>query len=171
MRYIIAGFILIFCFFAASITGAQKLYTWTDENGNLHITQDPPPKSAKVEDVVKYRERSPEEEAARQRRNEEFRKGLKREKQREETRDARQEADKAEKEAQRLRDQAQKEYDYNKEYIDKLSNRKWKRKKFRKRIDRLKKETEQSFAEAEAASKRAEEAKAKAGIEGEQQSQ
>ena len=169
MKYIIAGFILIFCIFAASITGAQKLYTWTDEDGNLHITQDPPPKSARVEDVVKYRERSPEDEAARQRRNKEFRRGLERERQREANRDARQEAEEAENEAQRLRDQAQEEFDSNKEYIDKLSNRKWKRKKFRKRIDRLKRETEQSFAEAEAAAKRAEEAKAR--IEAEQEGQ
>ena len=53
MKYFISATIFIFCIFAASITGAQKLYTWTDENGNLHITQEPPPKSAKVEDVVK----------------------------------------------------------------------------------------------------------------------
>ena len=68
-----------------------------------------------------------------------------------------------------MRDEAQEKYDYNKEYIDKLSNRKWKRKKFRKRIDRLKRESEQSFAEAEAAAKRAEEAKAR--IEADQESQ
>jgi hypothetical protein len=169
MKLIITAIIVLTSLFAASITGAQKLYTWTDENGNLHITQDPPPKSAKVEDVVKYRERSPEEETARQRRNDDFRRSLEREKQREENRDARQEAEEAQKEAQRLRDQAQEEYDYNKEYIDKLSNRKWKRKKFRKRIDRLKRESEQSFAEAEAAAKRAEEAKAR--IEADQESQ
>ena len=122
MKYLIPATILIFCLFAASMAGAQKLYTWTDENGNLHITQEPPPKSAKVEDVIKYREKSPEAEAARQRRNEEFRRRLEKDKRREETRQARQRADDAEKEAQRLRDQAQEEYDYNKEYIDKLSS-------------------------------------------------
>jgi coenzyme F420-reducing hydrogenase alpha subunit len=33
---------------------ADTVYTWTDENGKLHITQDPPPKKAKLKDKMDY---------------------------------------------------------------------------------------------------------------------
>ena len=169
MKYFIAAAILIFCIFAASMTGAQTLYTWTDENGNLHITEKPPPKTAKIEEKVNYKERSPEEEAARQRRSEAFRQRLEQDKQRVENRVARSKASDAEKDAQKMKEQALEESEKNKAYVDKLSNRQWKRKKFRKRIERLKRESKESLAEAEAAVKQAEEAKANA--EAEQESQ
>ncbi|CAB1075206.1 hypothetical protein D1AOALGA4SA_3026 [Olavius algarvensis Delta 1 endosymbiont] len=35
--------------------GAQRLYTWIDENGVTHITDTPPPSKAKLEDSVEYR--------------------------------------------------------------------------------------------------------------------
>ena len=171
MKLLIITIIVFTGLFIASMASAQKLYTWTDENGNLHITQDPPPESAKVEEVVHYKERSPEEEAARQRRNEKFRHNLEQEREREKSREARLEAEEAEKKAQKMKEDAQRAYEENKAYIDRLSNRKWKRKQFRKRIDRLKRESEQGLIEAEEAVKRAQEAKAEAGIEVEQESQ
>ena len=33
---------------------ADKVYTWTDENGKLHITQEPPPKKAELKDTMDY---------------------------------------------------------------------------------------------------------------------
>jgi hypothetical protein len=165
MKLIITAIIILTSLFTASMTGAQKLYTWTDEKGNLHITEDPPPKTAKIEETVTYKQRSPEEEAARQRRNEEFRRRLEQDKQRVEKRDTRVKASDAEKDAQKMKEQAWEEYEENKAYIDKLSNRRWKRKKFRKRIERLKKESEESLAAAEEAAKRAREAKAAAEAE------
>jgi len=162
MKYFIAAAILLFSVLTVSMPGAQKLYTWTDENGILHITETPPPKNARVEEVTNYKERTPEDEAARRQRNEEFRRKLEKYDQRVQTQEAQLKAKEAEEEAQKAKAQAQQEYEDNKAYIDKLSNRKWKRKKFRKRITRLKKETEENFAEAEEAAKRAEEAKAKA---------
>jgi hypothetical protein len=33
---------------------ADRLYTWTDSKGRTHITQDPPPDSAKVVDTIDY---------------------------------------------------------------------------------------------------------------------
>ena len=68
-----------------------------------------------------------------------------------------------------MKEQAREEYEENKAYIDRLSNRQWKRKKFRKRIERLKRESEESLAEAEEAVKQAEEAKTN--LEAEQGSQ
>jgi hypothetical protein len=33
---------------------ADRLYTWTDAKGVTHITQDPPPGTARVEDTIDY---------------------------------------------------------------------------------------------------------------------
>jgi type IV secretory pathway VirB10-like protein len=54
MKTILAGFgLLLFCYV---ITGAfaDQVYTWTDKDGNLHITAEPPPKNARVKDVIEY---------------------------------------------------------------------------------------------------------------------
>ena len=33
---------------------ADRLYTWTDAKGVTHITQDPPPDTAKAVDTIEY---------------------------------------------------------------------------------------------------------------------
>jgi len=162
MKYLIATCMVIISLGIVSPSGAQKLYTWTDENGVLHITDQPPPKKARVEDVMTYKERTPEELEAIQRRKEQLRRQLDQDLQREKAREAQLNAQEAAEEAQEAKEQADKEYEENKAYIDRLSNRKWKRKQFRQKIDRLKKETEESYAEAESAAQRAEEARKKA---------
>ena len=45
----------------ASPLNAKKLYTWTDEKGVTHITDQPPPQSAEIKDVSTYREKTPQE--------------------------------------------------------------------------------------------------------------
>lgn len=55
MKYLLWGMFLGLLFFVTPNLSADKLYTWTDENGNLHITEDPPPKNAKTNDVMTYR--------------------------------------------------------------------------------------------------------------------
>ena len=167
MRFLTATAVLLFCIFTASLLGAQKVYTWTDENGVLHITDHPPPQRAQLEEVVTYKERTPEELNAIKRRKNKLRRELDQDFQQVKTREAQLKAKQAEEEAQKTLEQAEEEYEENKAYIDKLSNRKWKRKKFRKKIDRIKKETEESYAEAKSAAERAEEAKKKAAKEAE----
>ena len=159
MKSFIAAAVMLFSLFTASLLGAQRLYTWTDENGVLHITDHPPPQRAQIEEVVTYKERTPEELNAIQRRKDKLRRELEQEKQQDDSRDAQLKAQEADEEAQKALEQAEKEYEKNKAYIDRLSNRSWKRKQFRKKINRLKKETEESFAEAKSAAERAEEAK------------
>ncbi len=162
MRFLTATAVLLVCIFTASVLGAQKLYTWTDENGVLHITDHPPPQRAQIEDVVTYRERTPEEQQAIDRRKRELRRELDQDDQQVKAQEAQLKARQAEEEAQKSLEQAEEEYEQNKAYIDRLSNRKWKRKQFRKKIERLKKETEESFAEAKEAAEQAEAAKKKA---------
>jgi Domain of unknown function (DUF4124) len=54
MKYLFSGFFLVLLFFANTNLSADKLYTWTDGNGILHITENPPPKNAKTKDVMTY---------------------------------------------------------------------------------------------------------------------
>ena len=54
MKYLSMGISLMLLFFVTADLSADKLYTWTDEKGNLHITEHPPPKNAKTMDVMTY---------------------------------------------------------------------------------------------------------------------
>lgn len=54
MKYLLMGISLSLLFFVTSELSADKLYTWTDEKGNVHITEDPPPKNAKNMKVMTY---------------------------------------------------------------------------------------------------------------------
>ena len=54
MKTILAGLSLLLLFFANAEVFADQVYTWTDKDGNIHITAEPPPKNARVKDVLKY---------------------------------------------------------------------------------------------------------------------
>jgi hypothetical protein len=161
---------LLLTLLAALSLNAQKLYTWTDENGVVHLADQPPPKTDKVEnvEVIKYEEKTPQEIEAIQHKRENLRRKLDREEQIEKARRAEIQAREAEERAQEAVQKAQEEYEYNKEYIRRLTNTRNKRRKFRKRADRLKSETEVSQAEAKAALEQAEEAVQKARIAAEE---
>ena len=44
----------IFIWVSTSYLPAAEIYTWTDKDGNLHITEYPPPKGAKLKEVTTY---------------------------------------------------------------------------------------------------------------------
>ena len=54
MKYLLIVISLILLFLVNAELSADKLYTWTDEKGNLHITQQPPPKTARTKNVMTY---------------------------------------------------------------------------------------------------------------------
>ena len=54
MKYLLMGISLMLLFFVDTEASADRLYTWTDAKGNLHITEHPPPKAAKTKDVMTY---------------------------------------------------------------------------------------------------------------------
>jgi hypothetical protein len=54
MKTILAGLSLLLLFFANAEVFADEVYTWTDKDGNMHITAEPPPKNARVKDVLTY---------------------------------------------------------------------------------------------------------------------
>ena len=53
MKSLLIGFGLILFFLMNSETFADQVYTWTDKDGNMHITAEPPPKNARVKDVLR----------------------------------------------------------------------------------------------------------------------
>ena len=44
----------IFIWISTAYLPAAEIYTWTDKDGNLHITEHPPPKGAKLKEVTTY---------------------------------------------------------------------------------------------------------------------
>jgi len=161
----IAGGLLL-TLLAALNLNAQKLYTWTDENGVVHLADQPPPERDRVEDVkvIRYEKKTPQEIEAIQHKKENLRRQLDRAERIEKARQAEIQAREAVEKAQEAAQQAQEEYEYNNEYIRRLTSTRNKRRQFRKRVDRIKTETEASQAEAEAALEQAEEAAQKARI-------
>jgi hypothetical protein len=155
---------LLLTLLAAPSLNAQKIYTWTDENGVVHLADQPPPEKDRVEDVevLRYHEKTPQELEAIQHKKESLRRKLDREEQIEKAHQAEIQAREAEERAQKAVQQAQEEYEYNNDYIRRLTSTRNKRKKFRKRVDRIKTETEVSRAEAQAAVEQAQEAAQKA---------
>jgi hypothetical protein len=152
------AFVLLLAILGVSHLNAQNIYTWTDAKGVTHITDQPPPQNATVEDVVKFKEKSPQELEAIEHRKEQLRKWNERQDKIEAARRAEAEARQADRRAEEAMQRAQDEYEYNQDYVRALGNRRWKRRKFRKRIEGLKLETEATQAEAQAAAQQAEEA-------------
>jgi type IV secretory pathway VirB10-like protein len=60
MRYLFIGFIFVLIVSANLEISADQVYTWTDKDGNMHITAEPPPQNARVKDVIKYEPRPQE---------------------------------------------------------------------------------------------------------------
>jgi len=54
MKVFLAGISLVLLFFTNSEVFADQVYTWTDKDGNMHITAEPPPKNARVKEVLNY---------------------------------------------------------------------------------------------------------------------
>jgi hypothetical protein len=118
MKYFLTGIWIILSFFMTADLGADTVYTWTDENGNLHITQEPPPKKAEVKETMDYQpppaktglesERRPEIGAEAE---------LKKQKP-DEVQQARAEAEKAQKAAEIARDKAEEATRMAREYSE-----------------------------------------------------
>jgi hypothetical protein len=160
MRYFTLAASLLLTLLAAMNLDAQKLYTWTDGNGLLHITDQPPPSTKGVEDihVIRYKEKSQQEIEAIERKKEILRRRLDKEEQIEKDRRAEIRAVEAERQAQKSLQQAREKYESDQEYIRRLTSTKNKRKQFRKRVLQLKAASETALAGAQEAAEQADEA-------------
>jgi hypothetical protein len=54
MKTVLAGLSLLLLCGVNFAVFADQVYTWTDKDGNMHITAEPPPQNARVKDVLKY---------------------------------------------------------------------------------------------------------------------
>ncbi len=162
MKFTILTIVCLMAISAAAPLYAQQIYTWTDEKGVTHITDQPPPKQARVEDVIKYKEKTPQEREAIERELEKLRQSNERQTKIDAAQRAEVAAREAEKRAKEAVANARQETQKNQEYVRRLSNRSWKRRQFKKRIERIKNETEATQAAAEAEVRRAEDAAKKA---------
>lgn len=141
---------------------AGEIVTYTDDRGDLFITNGPPPKDARIRDVVRYREKRDEEiEAFREGRETEREERLRQnrarqaEKSRQQAEEARQAAEAAVVRAEEAGRQAS-------EYIGKYGSRKKKRKWHQSQIRRLTEEARVAEEQATEAVARANQARKEA---------
>jgi hypothetical protein len=100
MKYFLTGMWVILSFVVTAELAADKVYTWTDENGNLHITQEPPPKKAKLKETMDYQPQPAKADLESERRKEIGAEAELRKQPSDEAQKARAEAEKARKEAE-----------------------------------------------------------------------
>jgi hypothetical protein len=163
MNTLIIAVALLFLSFATSNLNAGKVYTWTDENGILHITDQPPPEGTAIKDVIEYDELMPTESRQIESQKEKQRKNSGVEEKIQQAEDARKRAIKADEQAKEAVKRANEIIESNNEYIRNLTSTKRKRKQFRKKVERLMQESQAAQAQAmeavETARKAAEEAR------------
>jgi hypothetical protein len=139
-KRIFVALAVILLFLLAFSVQAGNVYTWTDEQGNLHITNTPPPKDAKVKDVLPYQQKTDDDiRSEKQIEQKEKTEDIKadQEQQLEAAKRKLRQADERAKAAVARAEQITKN---NNAYIKRLGSTKEKRKQFKKRIQRLKQE-------------------------------
>ena len=143
-----------------SSLNAQKIYTWTDQNGVIHLSDQPPPEKDRAKDieVMRYEEKTPQEIEAIQNKKNKLRQKLDKAEQIEKARQDEIQARKAQDQARQAMQKAQEAYEYNNQYIRRLTSTREKRKKFRNRVNRIVAETEAARVEAKEAVKQADKA-------------
>lgn len=137
--------------FLSSGLMAGQVYTWTDENGNLHVTDTPPPPKSNVKDTLEYQETTAVEIQERERHDNIRQDQKRKESIRRQAEAAAKRAAKADQEAQEASQQAAEAYENAMRTYNIYGKTKDKRKKFKKRIRR-------AFDQADAAQARASEA-------------
>ena len=158
MKIVISLTAVLLTFFFISPAVAQQIYTWTDEKGVLHMTNEPPPQNVKVDKVTPYKERSPAEERQIERRHKQQQQANIRRQQQDELEAVQLRARQAEEEAQEAIRKADDVYQQSLRTIEKYNNYKSRRKQFKKRIQKAKDEADAAQAEAKAAAERAKQA-------------
>ncbi len=137
--------------FVSSGLIAGQVYTWTDESGNLHVTDTPPPQKSKVIDSLEYQEKTAAEIQEIERLQNIGQDQKSNEAIRQKAAAATKMAAKADLDAQEAGQKAAEAYKNAMQTYDRYGKTKDNRKKFKKRIRR-------AFDQAEAAQARASEA-------------
>ncbi len=159
MKYFLTGIWVILSFVMAAELAADKVYTWTDENGKLHITQEPPPKKAKLKDTMDYQPPPAKADLESERRKEIGTKAELKKQKSDEVRKARAEAEKTKKEAEIARGIAEEATRMAREYGESNNRNQYMQKTYEYQM-------EEAVEDAKAAEERARiaEEKAKNGV-------
>jgi hypothetical protein len=151
MKFLCIAICMLLVSFLNSGVTAGQIYTWTDENGNLHVTDTPPPPQGKVKETLDYQEKTAAEIQELERRREARKKQQHEESIHQQAAKAAKQAAKADEDAQEAAQIAEKEYENAMRTYERYGKTQDKRKKFRKRIRR-------AFDQADSAQQRASEA-------------
>jgi len=151
MKFFSVAICMLLMFFLNSSLTAGQVYTWTDENGNLHVTDTPPPPKTKIKDTLEYQEKTPAEIQELERRREARKQQEHEETIRRQADNAAQQAASADKDAQEAAQIAEEQYENALRTYEKYGKTQDRRKKFKSRIRR-------AFDQAESAQDRASEA-------------
>ena len=163
MKSIVWVAVVVLTLMATSAAHAQeKVYTWTDAKGKLHLTDEPPPADASLKDIVESPQVSPAElrqnEQQRMRR-EETRLDEQRHSEIEDTLRRAREADQRAREAiQRADEQTQRALDYRKHFGNTPSRReqfKYKIREEEQKAEAARAEAQRAIDQAKAASEAA----------------
>ena len=148
MKFLIISACILWIGFLNSSLIAGQVYTWTDENGNLHVTDTPPPPKSKIKDTMAYEEKTAAEIQELNKRKEMRTEEREQEKRAGSVEAAKREARQADDRAKKAVDQAEQITRDAETYIKRLSSTKEKRRQFRKKIQKEKQRAEAAQARA-----------------------
>ena len=161
MKLLSLGIIVIFFLATTAPVSADKVYTWTDKDGNVHITNEPPPEGANVRDVIKYKPQSEEEVMKNQRQQQMRENAVDRKRKLEEAQNSELKAKKSAEEAKKARGKADAAVKDAKEYIDTHDQNQYMRRAHKYEMKKKADEAEAAVDQADAAAEKARKAEEK----------
>jgi len=162
MKLLGLGIIIIVFFATTGPLSADKVYTWTDKDGNVHITDQPPPEGANVSNVTTYKPQSEKEVMKNQRQQQMRENAVDRKQKLEEAQNAELKAQKAAGEAKIGRDKADAAVKDAKGYIDTHDRNQYMRRAHKYEMKKKAGEAEAAVDQANAAAEKARKAEEKA---------
>ena len=162
MKLLGLGMVVIFFFVTTGLLSADKVYTWTDKDGNVHITNQPPPEGDNVRNVIKYKPQSDKEVQEIQRQQQMRENAEDRKRKLEETQNAELKAQKAAEEAKIERDKADAAVKDAKQYIDTHDRNQYMRRAHKYEMKKKGAEADAAVDQANAAAEKARKAEEKA---------
>jgi len=161
MKYLFIGVVIAGLFAASAALQAAEVYTWTDADGNLHITQDPPPKKAKLKETMTYQPQSLTKSLEIERRQKAADEAAAEKQKSDELLKVRAEAEQARKEAEIAVAKADEAARMAKEYIETHNRNQYMRRAYQYQMEKAAEDAKVAQERAEAAEKRAIEAEKK----------
>jgi hypothetical protein len=162
MKLLGLGIIVIFFLATTAPLSADKVYTWTDKDGNVHITDQPPPQGANVRDVTTYKPQSEKEVLKNQRQQKMRENAVDRKRKLGEAQNAELKAQKAAEEAKITRGKADAAGKDANQYIDTHDRNQYMRRAHKYDMKKKAAEAEAAVDQANAAAEKARKAEEKA---------